>query len=283
MTDGIFVCPLCGGGLSLDGKRLLCPSGHSFDLSSAGYVNLLRPGKMKNRTAGDDKGMVSARTRFLSSGYYEKNRDHLISLVGKYAQNGGIAVDAGCGEGYYTNAVNLALPEMQVIGIDASKYACEAAAKAARRMDVSDKGAFAVASLSEMPFADGKTDMIISLFSPCDYGEFARVLSSEGRVIIGSAGKKHLTELKKVLYGEENARDNELLDHALRAKDFGFELEVRSTVSYEAEIKGTDGLMSLFSMTPYYWRTPKSGVCALEKLDSLTVTVEVDYTVLKKN
>lgn len=281
MISGVFVCPVCGGALDLDGRRLLCPSGHSYDVASAGYVNLLRPGKMRNRSSGDDKGMVAARTEFLSAGYYEKNRDRLISLVKKYAGGGGSAVDAGCGEGYYTNAVNILCPNLNVIGIDASKHACEAAAKGAKRLGVADTGAYAVASLAEMPFADGKIDLVISLFSPCDYGEFARVLRRGGKVIIGSSGKKHLTELKKILYGEGNVRDNETLDHASRAEGTGLALIDRSTVSFETTVEGHDALMSLFSMTPYYWRTPKSGVEALSKLDSLTVTVEVDYTVLE--
>lgn len=281
MRDGVFVCPVCGGALTLDERRLFCPSNHSFDVSSAGYVNLLRPGKMRNRSSGDDKSMVTARTRFLSAGYYEKNRDHLISLVKKYAAKGGFAVDAGCGEGYYTNAVNLACPDLNVIGIDASKHACEAAAKSAKRLGVAEKGAYSVASLSEMPISDGRIDLIISLFSPCDYGEFARVLKRGGKVIIGSAGKKHLTELKKILYGEGNARDNETLDHASRAAGSGLVFVERNTVSYKTTVEGKDALASLFLMTPYYWRTPKSGAEALARLDSLAVTVEVDYTVLE--
>lgn len=281
MIGNVFVCPVCGGALTLEGKRFLCPSNHSFDVASSGYVNLLRPGKMRNRSSGDDKGMVAARTRFLSAGYYEKNRDHLISLVKKHLPTGGLAVDAGCGEGYYTNAVNLSCPDLNVIGIDASKHACEAAAKGAKRLGCSESCAYSVASLSEMPIADGKIDLIISLFSPCDYGEFARVLAHGGKVVIGSAGPKHLTELKKILYGEENVRDNETLDHASRAEGAGLVPIDRSTVSYKTIVEGKEHLAALFSMTPYYWRTPKSGAEALAKLDSLTVTVEVDYTVLE--
>lgn len=281
MKSCLFVCPLCGNDLSHGEKVLLCPNGHSFDIAASGYVNLLRPGKMRNRNAGDDKGMVGARTRFLSAGYYEKNREHLISLARKYAVSGGVAVDIGCGEGYYTNAVNFALTEMTVVGIDASKYACEAAAKGAKRLGLAGKGAYAVASLSEMPFSDGSAELLISLFAPCDYAEFARVLKHGGKVIIGSAGKKHLTELKKILYGEGNVRDNESLDHAARADGTSLQLLDRSTVRFETTVEGRDALSALFSMTPYYWRTPKSGAEALAALDCLTVTVEVDYTVLE--
>lgn len=281
MINDVFVCPLCGNRLACDGKRLFCADGHSFDISSAGYVNLLRPGKLRNRSSGDDKGMVTARTKFLSAGYYEKNRDHLISIVKNHAKTGGIAVDAGCGEGYYTNAVNTFCPDFKVVGIDASKHACEAAAKQSKRLGISENVAYAVASLAEMPLANNEADLVISLFSPCDYNEFARVLKRGGKVIIGSSGEKHLTELKKILYGEDNARDNETLDHALRANGTGLELVEKSTVSYQTTVDGNEAIFELFSMTPYYWRTPKSGIEALKKLERLAVTVEVDYTVLE--
>ncbi len=281
MIDGVFVCPLCGGGLAYEESRLLCPNGHSFDVSASGYVNLLRPGKLRNRSSGDDKKMVAARTKFLSAGYYEKNRDMLISTVKRHASGGGIAVDAGCGEGYYTNAVNVFCPEFKVIGIDASKYACEAASKQAKRLGTANNVAYAVASLAEMPLADDTAELVVSLFSPCAYNEFARILKRGGKVIIASSGKKHLYELKKILYGEENARDNELLDHAARAEGMGFVQVDKNTVSYTTTVEGKDAIFELFSMTPYYWRTPKSGVEALKKVDSLTLTVEVDYTVLE--
>ncbi len=241
---------------------------------------------MKNRTAGDDKMMVSSRTKFLGAGYYEKNRDTLVSLIKKHLPEGGVILDAGCGEGYYTNGIaelsRSSANDYNIIGIDASKFACDAAAKGARRTGVSDFASYAVASLSDQPIADGKIDLVVSLFSPCAYNEFARILSDGGLAIIGSAGKSHLYELKEVLYGPGNVRDNEPFIHAERAAGSGLEFLDSVNLKYETTVYGKEHIDALFSMTPYYWRTPKSGAEALLKHDELTVTVEVDYTVLIK-
>ncbi len=280
MINGIFTCPLCGSSLTLEGGVFSCMDGHRFDLSSAGYVNLLRPGKLRNRSSGDDKGMVTARTRFLSADYYKPNRDAIIDAIRELLPNGGTVLDAGCGEGYYTNGIARELPGVNVIGIDASKHATEAAAKSARRMGVAERTAYATASLAAMPIPDKSVDLILSFFSPCDYNEFARVLKEGGRVLIGSAGKDHLHELKEVLYGEGNVRDNEKFLHGERAAGSGLTFASEKTVRYQSRILGGEHINALFSMTPYYWRTPRAGAEALALLQELTVTVEVDLTVL---
>lgn len=282
MIEEIFICPVCGGKIKSENRTWKCSSGHCFDLSASGYVNLLRPGKMKNRTAGDDRGMVASRTGFLSAGYYEKNRDTLLSLIFEFmpaGKQGGVIIDDGCGEGYYTNAVAKMFPEAFVVGIDASKYACEAASKSAKRGGISNC-TYSVASLSDQPIRDGSADVIISLFSPCDYNEFVRILKPGGKVIIGSAGRDHLYELKEILYGADNVRVNEPFLHEERAKGSGLVFESRRELKYETTVCGNSDVMSLFAMTPYYWRTPKSGAEALSNVEKLSVKVEVDYTVL---
>lgn len=278
----IFLCPVCGGELTLKEKTEVCPLGHRFDLASSGYVNLLRPGKMRNRNSGDDKGMVASRTRFLSAGYYEKNRDMLVSIVKECIPCGGVIVDAGCGEGYYTNELAARVPDAFVVGIDASKHACDAASKSAKRLGVSEKCRYAVASLSSQPIASGSVDVIVSLFSPCDYNEFARILKPGGKVVIGSSGKDHLYELKEILYGVGNVRENEPFLHEERAQGSGLSLLKKSVLQYKTTVYGREHIDSLFAMTPYYWRTPKSGAEALSLTDELSVRVEVDYTVLVK-
>lgn len=280
MTDRVFVCPICKETLAVSDRTLRCCNGHGFDVSSAGYVNLLRPGKMRNRSSGDDHGMVSARTRFLSAGYYAPNRDTIIELAKEYLPSGGIVVDAGCGEGYYTNGLAEVIENAFVIGIDASKHACGAASRAAKRLGVADRTSYATASLTDAPIPDKSVDLILSFFSPCDYGEFRRILKDGGKVIIGSAGKRHLYELKEVLYGVGNVRDNEPVLHGERADGSGLYHVFGKTLSYKITVTGQEDINALYSMTPYFWRTPRSGAEALSKLDELTVTVEVDFTVL---
>ena len=68
--ESLFRCPLCAAALTREEKRYICPTGHSFDRAAAGYVHLLPANKMHSKDPGDDKGMATARNRFLSGDYY---------------------------------------------------------------------------------------------------------------------------------------------------------------------------------------------------------------------
>ncbi len=275
--DGLL-CPVCGEPLAGGEGALFCGRGHSFDIASAGYCNLLRPGKRNNSRAGDDGDMVAARGEFLSAGYYEPLLDAAADFL---MQSGGLFIDAGCGEGYYTNGALLKCADLSAIGIDASKYAAAAAAKGARRLGVADRARYITASLSRMPVADGIADSVLSLFAPCDYGEFARVLRRGGRVVIGSAGARHLDGLKRIVYGEDGARENAPIMHAALAGGAFCEVK-KKNVAYEAVIEGRGRIAALFGMTPYKWRSPEAGARALLASDRFATLVEVDFTVLEK-
>lgn len=41
MGELLFCCPLCGGALTRQEHRAVCPQGHSFDVARQGYVHLL--------------------------------------------------------------------------------------------------------------------------------------------------------------------------------------------------------------------------------------------------
>ena len=77
-------------------KRYACPTGHSFDRAAAGYVHLLPANKMHSKDPGDDKGMATARNRFLSGDYYAPLRDTLAELACAYAPEHVRILDAGC-------------------------------------------------------------------------------------------------------------------------------------------------------------------------------------------
>jgi light-regulated signal transduction histidine kinase (bacteriophytochrome) len=86
--ESLFRCPICQGPLDREDNRYLCPKGHSFDRSAAGYVHLLPPNKMHSKDPGDDKGMATARNRFLSADHYRPLCDALSELAVKYAPEG---------------------------------------------------------------------------------------------------------------------------------------------------------------------------------------------------
>ena len=107
--ESLFRRPLCAAALTREEKRYTCPTGHSFDRAAAGYVHLLPANKMHSKDPGDDKGMATARNRFLSRDYYAPLRDTLAELACAYAPEHVRILDAGCGEGYYSAAVFQAL------------------------------------------------------------------------------------------------------------------------------------------------------------------------------
>ena len=126
-------CPVCGAELRADmmqGAGSLYCTGerrHSFDMARSGYVHLAP----RHSGGGDSKDAVRARTAFLSEGYYSVAADALCELLGAHLPSG-LVVDAGCGEGYYTNRVARE-GRYAVCGFDLSRDAVDAAAKAARR------------------------------------------------------------------------------------------------------------------------------------------------------
>ena len=77
---------------------------HCYDFASAGYVNLSRPGQSGG---GDSKQAVRARSDFLNLDYYAPVRDCLCDLLCQRLEQSAdtLVVDAGCGEGYYSNEI----------------------------------------------------------------------------------------------------------------------------------------------------------------------------------
>lgn len=261
----MLICPNCGLDLELCAKSLKCPKGHSFDIASAGYCNLLlgsRPGDFM----GDNKEMVMARRQFLDGGAYEPLRSALCELVLAKAPQGRAAVlDAGCGEGYYTGAVAAALNDsgraLTMVGADISK---SATAYAAKRDKLTR---YITANSYKLPVKEGSADIILSLFAPAPAGEFARILAPDGKVIMAVPGTEHLWELKQAIYDEPYKNDED--KHALE----GFRLTERKKLSYKALVEGKSNVQALFSMTPYIHRTGKESMDRLRAIDSIELTL----------
>ena len=98
-----LACPLDGTPLHCTGSAWTCASGHSFDIASQGYTNLLPMQNKRSRDPGDSKEMVAARRRFLTAGFYQPiaaavSRAVLADLPADASIS---CLDAGCGEGYY--------------------------------------------------------------------------------------------------------------------------------------------------------------------------------------
>ena len=268
--ENVLRCPVCGAALEARGDSLVCLGArpHTFDLASAGYVNLA---SSRAAGGGDDAELIRARTAFLEKGHYAPVADAVCEMLATYAK-GGTVLDAGCGEGYYS--LRMASNGHRVVGIDLSKRGVLHAAKAAKRAGT---GAFfAVAGIFELPIADASVDAVVSLFAPVCESEFLRVLKPGGVLVLVGAGPSHLYSLKRVLY------DTPYLNEARADLPSDMRRVVERRVRYVTEVEG-EGLSQLFSMTPYFYRTSREGKARLDACERLGVDVDVEVAVYQKD
>ncbi len=263
----ILTCPVCGKNLGFSGKTYTCPERHSFDISKSGYVNLLLSKHIGRTVHGDNKLMLQARRTFLEKGYYSPLREELCGMVQRYFRSGAI-LDAGCGEGYYTSAIYGQLEQSEIAaeiyGIDISKIAVEMAAK--RRNNIT----YAAASVFHIPVEDSSCSMIVTLFAPYCGEEFRRILAPDGMMIMAIPSENHLWEMKRAIY--DMPYKNQVKPYELE----GFRLEEKKRISYRITLESQEDIQSLFSMTPYYYRTAASQKERLSSLDRLETMVDFE-------
>lgn len=254
------------------GNTKKCKNNHCFDRAKAGYYNLLLG--VGGGTHGDNAEMVEARRAFLSRGYYEPLADKLSVLVTENTPSGGCVLDAGCGEGYYTDKVESKLRERDShsnvlafdISRDAVKYAC-------RR---NRAASFAVATSYDMPLADSSVDTVFNAFSPLAVGEVSRVLCTGGRFIMVYPGTDHLFGLKSLIY--KTPYKNEPEEAALD----GFRLLSHDILKYDIKLDTEADIRSLFMMTPYAYRTSKEDRERVLGLSEVKTEVEFVIDVYEK-
>lgn len=274
----MYICPKCSEKLSVSGCALKCPSGHSYDLSASGYVNLLLSSKNCG-VHGDNKEMISARRRFLSLDHYLPIVDKLDSLIIKYCAENGVnapvILDAGCGEGYYSGRIygNVAKSGAYSPIIYAADVSKDAVIKAAKTYkDVN----FSVASVNKLPFADGTFDIVLSLFAPLSESEFDRVLKKGGLLITVSPSEDHLLGLKEIIYDTPYKNPPSTFVPVI-FKKLGEE-----TVTGEMTLTSNESIKDLFSMTPYYYNTSENDKKKLDGVSELTTEIGFVFGVFEK-
>lgn len=268
----LFCCPACGKPLLEEPHALRCENGHSYDRAKQGYVHLLPVKQMHAKIPGDTRQMVDARRNFLALGHYDVFREKLQSLTAAHLPAGGTVLDAGCGEGFYTAALFETAAEKQgrCAGFDISKFAVKAAAGRYKDID------FAVASIFHIPVADGAADVLTDVFAPIVPDEFYRVLKPGGVLILAVPGPRHLFGLKEVLYRAPYENEEKDTDYA------GFTFLGRERVARTVTVVGTENLLSLFSMTPYYWKTDVQGGERLRHCESIETELQFDFLIYKR-
>ena len=206
--------------------------------------------------------------------HYAPLRDAVAAAAAEFTAGDADVLDAGCGEGYYPSAVYRALRDAGkapcMAGTDISKAILRRAAK--REKDVE----FAVASSYHLPVADRSIDLLLNCFSPLALEEFRRALRTGGTFLYVVPSEKHLWELKQVLY--DHPYPNEVKETPYEGFSYA---EIRH-VEDRIRVLGQEDIHALFQMTPYYWKTPKSGCQRLAALEELAVTISFDIHVFRR-
>ncbi len=266
-----FLCPKCREKLTERDGCAVCPSGHSYDRCRAGYYNLL----LSNKTTvhGDNKAMIRARTDFLERGFYRPLADAVADAVLTRTPATPRVLDAGAGEGYYTDTFERALRlrdgESTVTAFDISKDAVREAAR--RNPNIS----LAVASSYSMPVESDSQDAIINIFSPLAIDETRRALRCGGIFVMAIPDSDHLFELKAAIY--DTPYKNTVADTALEGFSLLSDTELRYNMPLDRE-----SLLSLFAMTPYAYRTSPANAARINALDRLDCTAHFRVLVYEK-
>lgn len=270
----LFCCPVCGAALERGEHVYRCPAGHSYDIAREGYTYLLPPNQKHSAAPGDDRGMAQARREFLSKGYYAPLLNTLCSQILSRSGDSPVILDTGCGEGYYTAGIHQALcaagKTPRMAGTDISKFILRAAARREKAIE------FAVASSYHLPLADGRADILLNCFSPLALEEFRRVLKPGGTFLYVVPAADHLWELKQVLYDRPYPNEEKKTPYG------GFAYEAIVPVDGVITLADQADIHALFQMTPYYWKTPKSGAERLAALDTLTTRIAFRIHIFQK-
>lgn len=269
-----FICPKCRLPLIVgEGGSAVCERGHSFDRARAGYYNLLLG--VGGGTHGDNREMVEARRAFLSAGYYQPLAEELARLASKYCKKDGILLDAGCGEGYYTDRVERELYSRdgtsRVMAFDISKDAVRMASKRNSRISL------AVAGSYSMPAYDASVSLVLNTFSPLALSEVVRVLEGNGIFIFVYPAEEHLFELKAAIYDTPYKNNPE--DTCLA----GLTHVETKRLTYKMSFETPDAIKNLFMMTPYAYRTSEMGRARVLNLEKLDCTADFYIGIYKKD
>ena len=281
----ILQCPVCRELTVRTETGCQCANKHTFDAARQGYINFLLAHKKNSREPGDNRDMIQSRRRFLDRGHYDRVSKGINEAVaGALARpvRGSVCgiLDAGCGEGYYLKRLKGSLEQnggdadaVRYYGVDISKFAVQQATQRDRTMN------WFVASIIDLPFTRASLDIVLNVFSPLNFAEFARILKDTGRLVIAHPGPRHLNGLREVIYPV--AKEHDESDMVEQARGL-FSLSNRARVQYQLELTSSAEIVDLLAMTPYFWNIDLGTRSKVEALDRLPLDVDVLISVFGK-
>lgn len=267
-----LLCPIDQNELRQDGNTWRCQNKHCFDIAKQGYVNLLPVQNKKSLDPGDSKEMIAARRDFLNSGVYQPIAialaKTLAALSKKHKQLS--ILDAGCGEGYYLNAVcEQLLPndvELTATGLDISKWAVRSCKIRNPKLNG------LVASNRQIPLPDHSQDIVLCTFGFPVFEEFKRVLKPGGHIVMADPGPEHLIELRSQIY--ETVRRNPPADISAALVD-DWQLSDSINVQFTTPPLSAEQFEQLLVMTPHLYRASREGRERAAKLQNIAVSGDV--------
>ena len=190
-TIALLRCPLCRGALTRSGGSLVCAKRHCFDVARQGHVNLVPA----QRESFYRRELFESRAAVFAAGVFAPVVKAIGEVIDRHVPGEHpVLVDAGCGEGYYTKNVCPGRA-MERIGFDLSKEAVKLAARG------QSGASFVVGDLANIPLGDGCADVLLDVFTPANYAQFARVLRPGGLLVKLSPRAGYLAELREAARG----------------------------------------------------------------------------------
>lgn len=176
-------CVACGGELRRMGEDYACAQGHRLNVNRKGCLNFLSAPV----DTCYDAALFQARRRVFAAGCYQPVADALAELLPDGPQR---LLDAGCGDGWYLNALLSQHEGWQGAGVDISRYAI------AQATDQACTALWCVGDLRRLPFQDGTFTAVLDVLTPANYDEFRRVLAPDGLLLKVYPASGYLQELR---------------------------------------------------------------------------------------
>lgn len=176
-------CPTCGEPLYRKDDDFACGHGHHVNVNRKGCLNFLSTPV----ASCYDAALFQARRRVFASGCYQPVASALAEMLPSSPQR---LLDAGCGDGWYLNALLEAHADWQGAGVDISRDAILQAT------DQPCTALWCVGDLRRLPFQDGAFTAVLDVLTPASYEEFRRVLAPSGLLLKVFPASGYLQELR---------------------------------------------------------------------------------------
>ena len=284
-------CPIDGHDMKLSDKTIYCTSGHSFDISREGYINMLTSKKRFHENVGDNKEMLLSREHFLEKGYFDFLSEEINRIIIKHLRKGyedekekqhasSCVLEVGSGTAFYLKNLKTEIEKELLrndfcyFGTDVSKEATKLSAK--KYKDIS----FLVADTDfNIPFKNEVAKILLNIFSPRNSREFVRLLKNNGLLIVVIPNNNHLNELidELGLIGIEKDKK----EHLLTMFNELFK-KVDERDCEQKLLMDSDSVVDIVKMGPSYKYVDNRMIQKIRNMGSIKITASFNISLYTK-